>query len=213
MYIHDDNFHHRRESARVDDRTTLSGDLFAGRLLRGEKIVWRGRPRQGAMLTARDVFLIPFSLIWGGFAIFWEANVLRMPNAPAMMALFGAPFALVALFAVFGRFYFDAWIRAQVFYALTDRRVLILRTRPTTNFQSINLDRLPEANLSETSDGRGTIRFGPSASIWNTRGARGFAMWTPSLDPIPQFIAIDDVRMVFALVQDRAQTGFSGAGV
>jgi hypothetical protein len=194
----------------MDDLTTTGADPFAERLVRGEKVIWRGRPQQGLMLMRRDGLLIPFSLVWGGFTIFWESTVLRMPTAPVYMALFGAMFVLVGLFLMFGRFFLDAWIRSGVFYALTDRRILILRSRPSISFQSVNLDRLPEATLNETSNGRGAIRFGPAFSIWNGRVMGGsWAVWVASLDPTPQFLAIEDVKRVFASVQERVQAGSS----
>jgi hypothetical protein len=31
--------------------------------------VWTGSPKQGIMFKANDIFMIPFSLMWGGFAI------------------------------------------------------------------------------------------------------------------------------------------------
>ena len=189
----------------MDDPTTTGADPFAERLLRDEKMIWRGRPRQGLMVRPSDALLIPFSLVWGGFAIFWESSVLRMPNAPGFMVLFGGVFVLIGLFMIVGRFFVDAWIRTGLFYALTDRRILILRSRPTVSFQSVNLDRMPEATLSETSQGRGSIRFGPAASTWNSRSSGGLGFWIASMDATPQFLAIDDVKRVFATIQERAQ--------
>ncbi len=180
---------------------TAGADPFAERLLSGEKVVWRGQPQQGFLLTSRDVFLIPMSLVWCGFIVFWESNVLRMPNAPIFMVLFGGLFLLVGLYLIVGQFFVDAWIRAGMRYALTDRRILILRSRPSTKLQSVSLDRLPEATLSETSGGRGSIRFGAALAIWGNRSMGGVGSWTPALDPTPQFLAIDDVKKVFARIQ------------
>ena len=48
---------------------------FKDRLLPGERILWTGRPGQGLMLTRNDMFLIPLSLMWFGFTVFWTYEV------------------------------------------------------------------------------------------------------------------------------------------
>lgn len=55
-----------------------------------ETLLWTDRPKQGFFLKQTDVFMIPFSLAWGGFAIFWEATVLTM-DAPLLFKLWGIP--------------------------------------------------------------------------------------------------------------------------
>ncbi|MGE8131877.1 PH domain-containing protein [Methylobacterium sp. NPDC080182] len=177
------------------------------RLLPNEKVIWWGPPAQGIRLTRRDGLLIPFSLLWGGFAIFWETTVLRS-GAPFPFALFGVPFVLVGLFLIAGRFLFDSWLRQRTMYVLTNRRVLITRSGPWPHFTAVNLDMLPEASLEEESNGRGTIRFGGPASVLSFNGRAGFGSWTPALDPVPQFIGVDDAQRVFAATQDRPQRRF-----
>jgi hypothetical protein len=170
---------------------------FNGRLLTGERIVWWGQPAQGLLLTSRDWLLIPFSLLWGGFAIFWETGVLAN-NTPIFAKLWGVPFVLIGLYLVAGRFVLDAMIRRGMNYGLTDKRVLILRTGLFGKFIAIGLDQLSDTNLTEGAGGRGTIRFGPAASFGSNRG---FSGWTPSLDPTPQFIGIEDAGNVFQYIQ------------
>ena len=174
---------------------------FTGRLLKGERIIWQGQPAQGLLFTSRDWLLIPFSLLWAGFSIFWEKMVLEI-NAPIFMKLWGVPFVLIGLYLVVGRFLLDAWIRRGMYYAVTDKRVLILRSAPFSRFSAMSLDHLPDANLTENANGRGTIRFGAAAS---RRGGSGFS-WTPALESTPQFLAIDNARGVFDKIQRAATT-------
>ncbi len=186
-----------------DDHVGL--DAFAGHLLPGESVEWWGQPQQGLLLTRHDGMLIPFSLLWGGFSIFWEVKALQSEQ-PLPFGLFGIPFVFIGLYLIAGRFAVDAWLRARMFYALTDRRVLIVRRAPWPNFQALSLGRLPETTLNEGSHGRGTIRFGTPALVPDGEGGRQYASsWTAALDPTPQFLAIDDARNVFAAIQQRAR--------
>ncbi len=180
----------------------MDDSVFSGRLLPGERILWSGRPAQGLLFTGRDAYLIPFSLAWCGFAVFWE-TAAGGGHAPGFFMLWGAMFIAVGLYFVAGRFLTDAWIRRGMAYAVTDRRALIARPRPFGSLTAVSLDRLADARLTEGSGGRGTIRFGPATTIFP--GQAG-GVWSPALDPTPQFLAIDDARSVFDLIQ-RSTTG------
>ena len=94
-------------------------------LRRHEQLVWSGQPPQGVRLRAADAFLIPFSILWGGFAIFWETMVVVV-GAPWLFMVFGVPFVIAGLYLIVGRFWVDAGQRARTFYGLTDKRVIIV---------------------------------------------------------------------------------------
>ena len=174
---------------------------FPLRLLDGERIVWSGAPARGILFTARDWFLIPFSVFWCGFIIFWEANVLGS-KAPGFFALWGMPFILIGLYLAVGRFAADSWLRRRTRYAVTNRRIVIVRTGAFPKLTSVSLDRLPDLQLIERPGGRGTIRFGPSQPLW---GAAGLGAWSPSTDPTPQFISIENAQQVFDRIQRAAR--------
>lgn len=42
---------------------------FVGRLMRGERTLWAGQPKQGLLLVGHDIYLIPFSLFWTGMLV------------------------------------------------------------------------------------------------------------------------------------------------
>jgi hypothetical protein len=170
---------------------------FAGHTLSGEHIIWSGKPKPGLMFSSRDAFLIPFSMLWTGFAIFWTI-MMASTRAGLGFALYGLAFVAIGVLITAGRFFVDAWLRGGTHYAVTDRRILILRPKPFGDFTAIALDRLPDARLSERKDGYGTLRFGQRASL---SAGNGFSVWLPSLDPTPQFLAISNARRVFNMIQ------------
>lgn len=169
---------------------------FSSYLIPGEKLVWTGRPAQGLRFYGRDVLLIPFSLMWGGFAIFWEFSVWSMPNSPAVAKIWGIPFVLVGMYLIFGRFFVDAWARKRIRYAVTNKRVLINRLGPFSKFAALSLENLPEASIIVGQNGRGDIEF---AAKGNNEWQR--QMFTPSLASVPQFIGIENVQDVFKKIQ------------
>jgi Bacterial PH domain len=165
----------------------------------GEKMLWSGQPQRGIRLRKQDAFMIPFSLVWGGFAIFWEATVIRS-NGPAVMKIWGIPFVIAGLYLIFGRFFADAKIREKTFYGVTNERVLIVSGLFSRNLRSLNLKALPEICFNERADGTGTIVFG-SASVYpgaqfTGSGWPGTGRFAP-----PSFDMIAQAREVYEIVR------------
>src|SRR4051812_19654659 len=153
----------------------------------GERLLWFGRPRQGLMFRPADALLIPFSLMWGGFAIFWEAMVVRT-GAPFFFKLWGIPFVLVGLYLIVGRFFADARQRTRTIYAVTNERVIIVSGLFRETVTSLNLHMLSDISLSEKSDGSGTVSLGPSSPYgWfaSSGWPGGRQYMPPALEGIP----------------------------
>jgi hypothetical protein len=176
----------------------MADDLFTNRLLSGERILWSGKPGQGLLLTGADIYAIPFSLLWCGFMIFWTIGAIRAAGFGPLLV--GAFFLCFGLYMLVGRFIVDAWIRRDLRYAVTNRRILIARPAPFSKFTALNLEQLPEVDLKERTNGRGIIRFGRRAPAWGY-----YQAISPAFDQNPQFLAIDDARRVFDLIQQTAR--------
>jgi hypothetical protein len=153
------------------------------------------------MLRPSDGFLIPFSLMWGGFAFFWELSVLRTGLMP--FALFGIPFVLVGLYLIVGRFWVDARARSSTVYAITDRRILIISGVDGRKSQTIPLSTMTNVELRRTSDGRGTITLG-KPNPWFAMYA-GFHWPGSSRYQIPQFEQIANAEDVHTYLLDAIQ--------
>jgi hypothetical protein len=164
----------------------------------GERLLWAGRPRQGILFRASDLFLIPFSLLWAGFAVFWEATVI-IGGAPLFFVLWGIPFILFGAYITVGRFFVDAKIRSQTFYGLTDRRIIIISRFLTRKIKSLSLRNLTEISLQDRPDGSGTIIFGPYTpySFWFSSSS-----W-PSAEKHspPSFELIENVKQVYGQIR------------
>jgi hypothetical protein len=156
-------------------------------------------PRQGVRFRPADIFMLPFSLLWGGFAIFWEYSVVSN-GAPFFFTLWGVPFVLVGLYIIVGRFLVDSYQRARTYYGVTDQRVIILGGLMNRDVKSITLQGLNDVSLNERSDRSGSITFGPTNPM--------YAIWSGAEWPgigkklAPAFELIDDVRKVHDLIRE-----------
>jgi hypothetical protein len=170
----------------------------------GEQVLWSGQPRGGIRMRAIDAFVIPFSILWCGFAIFWEVMALTASSkAPGPLAIifpvFGVPFVLIGLYMVFGRFIVEAKARERTFYGVTNERIIIVSGLFSRRTKSLNLRTLTDISLTERADGSGSVSFGPS---------NPFSQWFPVASwpgagqfVIPSFDLIDRAREVYDLLR------------
>lgn len=170
--------------------TTIGQNLAKGELLK-----WSGKPRQGIVLRGSDAMMIPFSLLWAGFAFFWEATVLR-GGGPAFFALWGIPFVLIGVYVTVGRFFLDASLRAKTQYGITDQRIIIDRGRGGS-LTSLELAALGEMTVDTRADGSGTITFGPT----NMKTTMYAGTPWPGLKMPPSFDLIPDARNVYEMIR------------
>jgi hypothetical protein len=183
--------------------------ILSPQLDSGERLLWSGQPRGGIRLRGQDALLIPFSLLWGGFAIFWEFMALKATaKAPGPMAgvfpLFGLPFVVIGLYLIFGRFFVDAKIRARTYYGVTNERIIIISGLFSQQTKSLQLRNLSEVSHTQRSDGSGTITFGsaPFMGGFFPRGSwPGAGRYAP-----PTFDLIDHSKEVYDIIRSVQKT-------
>lgn len=131
----------------------------------GETILWRGRPEKGNLLGPQDVIMIPFSIFWCGFAVFWFVTALTV--APFPFALFGIPFVCVGLYLTVGRFFHTSATRKQTAYVITDQKIIRKRGN---RIDMLDAKTMPTIHVTARTDGTGTIRFGEPVYHYRRRG-------------------------------------------
>jgi hypothetical protein len=176
-------------------------------LTSGESVQWAGQPNTRVIFHKEDFFLIPFSLFWGGFTIFWELIASGFwgskggAGAPSFFLIWGIPFVLVGQYLIWGRFLYVAWLKKRTNYAVTNRRVVVVQDGWSRRVASAYLDTLPTIVKEGASSGTGVLRFAPVAPSWSTR--QGWGAWNVmNVGEVPTFMDIDDVDSVYRLVSD-----------
>ncbi len=165
-------------------------------ILPGERLLWTGAPPRGLRLRQIDALLIPFSLLWGGFAIVWESVAIG-GHAPWFFRLWGIPFVLVGLYLILVRFFVDAYLRARTSYAVTDRAAYGVRINAFPAVRRYSGSALDSVIFEPKASGIGTIRFAAMPSIFSM-GSRGWTVWNGAT--LDCFDSIPDARRVYELV-------------
>jgi hypothetical protein len=171
-------------------------------LLPGETVRWIGRPDTTRLFTQQDWYLVPFGLVWAGFAVVWESAAVA-GGAPIFFWLWGIPFVLMGCYITVGRFFLKASQNRRTWYVVTDRRVLrILCSDATDQVEALFLQSLPTVSTRANADGRGTLQFESVARFgagWY--GNTGMDLFTRGRTPLA-FYDVPDVQNVAALISD-----------
>jgi hypothetical protein len=172
-----------------------------------EHLLWSGAPVTGIRFTIFDWFMIPFSLVWGGFAIVWEFLAITafidsleesLDLFVLIFPLFGIPFVIIGAYMMVGRFIADARQRERTYYGITDRNVIII-TGKEQNIRVLPLASLQEVMMKERRDGSGTIMLeSPLAGIAldeSTNSSKTKKLEPPAISMVPNVKGVYNVLL------------------
>jgi len=185
------------------DNNNIAEQAISSELSADEKILWCGQARGGLQFNSVNVMTLPIGVIWLLIGIIFGI-ILKRPAYAAQQSsydqftasLFLIACFLVALFCIFGVFFVDMLWRKHTYYAVTNKRVMLMTKWFSSKVQSLALPQLP-MKLTIKADGSGNIVFGSTGAggfIWGRDGRiRIFTM------PC-SFARIDDAQKVYDII-------------
>ncbi len=188
--------------------TPIPFDVFASELLPAEKIEWSGQPNPAVIFHPEDWGFVPFTLLWGGFAIFWVLAASGVWDFPAnrstqpfsSFGLFGLPFVVIGQYMIWGRFVYAWWLKKRTFYALTNRRMLIVsRGLKGRSVSSAYFEGLAIIDKQIRADGNGRISFGGPVN-GEMRWGKGNPPRPPTFDDVDNADGV--YRIAMQLLED-----------
>jgi hypothetical protein len=108
---------------------------------------------------------------------------------------------VVGLYFILGRFLVKAFRKRHTFYAVTDRRVLVLADFASRSLNAVLLGNIPAIQKHVRTDGVGSLRFGTGgglATMYEDTGLEFFGAMYGA--PAPAFLNIPEANQVANLV-------------
>ena len=174
-------------------------DRLQQELLDGETIEWCGEPKPSAVFTTWDILMIPFSLLWCSFAIFWEVTVITAGVPLLIFPLFGSFAVIIGLYIVFGRFFVKYYNNKNAAYAITNWRILVLSKRSVSAREFTDV---PFVKKTERRDGSGSLDFEPLGRKimgWNMNSNMSLDLMGFGQRTRMKFTSIENVKEVYRL--------------
>lgn len=170
-------------------------DALRDKLARDERVLWRGRPKQGLIFGLVDLWVTPFSMVWTGVFIYGFGSELG--SGSLLSLLFFLPFFVIGLYMVAGRFWVDSRSRARTFYAVTDQRIIFVSGAKRSITKSLPLRTLTDISIVEKGDGSGTVTFG-AENPWAKMHGSGLNF---GVQTVPTFLLANGAREVYEIIR------------
>lgn len=142
----------------------IVSDYISRELNKGERVLWSGRPDIWAVLCKGDLVMIPASILWSAMALSFAIPMFRAlgedSDALPFVIFFGAPFTVMAVYALIGRFFVRMWIKSRTRYLVTDERVVAVTRTISSNVRASYLDEIAGIESASSLRGRQTLWFG-----------------------------------------------------
>lgn len=169
--------------------------LFKPYLKEDENILWSGQPKRGVQIRDADIILIPMSIILIGFSLILDYTLMHYDSS-VIFKLLGGLLAVAGIYMGLIRFFTDAAKRAQTFYCITTKRVIVLTGKRKPVIKTLPLKNIDRMDTTDEKDGSGFIIFGNTNPLypWLLGGFYFTQESVPGLELLP------DVNLVYNII-------------
>ena len=175
----------------------MTKDEIKSKYLNSEVILWQGDAVNVPLFNKSDIFIIPFTLIFGGlFVIYALISALMMiAGESALFSLVGITFLLIGLYILFFRIFYRKKRILREIYFVTENRVFA--------FDSMRDEVIFDISLNETE-----LYLGDKSLILGSTNSIGDFVYNLGLDiffrkfikETPTFKYIDDISGVYKII-------------
>ncbi len=166
-------------------------DTFAvvtPQLRRGERALWTERPSPLARARSRlKIFL--FGIPFFCFAVFWTTTASQ--SGDPIFPLFGIPFMVIGAGLLLSPMWSYWEARNWLVYAITDQRILIIRTFPRHKVESFEPSDITKLERTTKPDGSGNVIFAEE----ERRGRNGTYMMPRGFYGVPDVMRVEEAVM------------------
>jgi len=165
----------------------------------GESLLWCGKPDPRAWLAPADLYAIPFSLLVGAFAVYWE--VTAVGSGPLFAQLWGLPFVVMGVYMIFGRFAYKYFRKKRTAYGITPVRAMVAGPRGLTDVplrdRAVSVSRSRDSRHATVIIGdRSRERYANTGLEFIDRSGRAAYGFFDVADPDGMLLALEQARAI-----------------
>lgn len=146
-------------------------DIFKRHLLKEEEILWFEKPNVKKLFSPKDIYSIFFGTVFIVTSSIWTIHGIMImrglkvvknmrPDQGIIFILLGISITLLGIYQIIGKPLRRKHKKENTFYAITNKRLLILIAGTNEKVISKYISQINEVYVTTSNNGIGTIEFG-----------------------------------------------------
>ena len=180
----------------------MTNNEIKEKYFKGDKLLWEGAPNKVPYFTKADFWLVPFSIVFGGFLLAYAiiSAIMMLAGQGILFSLVGITFLLLGTYVIFIRLWYRKKRISRQVYFVTDKRVF--------GFDTMRDDVLFDILLRDTdlTLGDKSLELGEANSIGDFIYGLGLDVFFRKFSKeTPAFKYIDNIEQVCKIIISNKQ--------